>query len=391
MVVQVQSSKHPDPPNGNLALGRAVHWALTQNFAQKIETYEDLPLSGVLALFREAWALERDQAEFRDDEDPSQLAFAGEALVMKYLDEVAPTIEPAAVELHVEGEIGGVRVQGFIDVLDVDGRIIDIKTAKASPSGIEPMHRFQIATYRQLAPAASGKGRIDTLVKTKTPKIVLQSFDITEDDLRATQTIYAQGQPGHAVGTSTCPTACRCFAPAATAPIGGSANASGAARFPRHEASAKPSLPGLDSNPSVRRLRIDPWIEASHTGPHGLGQKSSDYSAIPLCANHHRTGKDSYHKLGPRRFSEVHNLDIRAIVFRLNMKPQVRLEAGWFVAHLEGERYVLGKISNGLPPAIRRMREVCGRERMALGGPHEPEREDDRELQHAGARMAAGL
>ena len=186
------SLKEPDPPNGNLALGRAVHWALTRNFAQKVETYEDLPLSGVLALFREAWALERDQAEFRDDEDPSQLAFSGEELVGKYLDEVAPTIEPAAVELHVEGEIGGVRVQGFIDVLDVDGRIIDIKTAKASPSGIDPMHRFQVATYRQLAPAASGKGRLDTLVKTKTPKIVLQSFDVTEDDLSATRAIYAR-------------------------------------------------------------------------------------------------------------------------------------------------------------------------------------------------------
>jgi RecB family exonuclease len=184
--------KQPDPPNGNLALGRAVHWALTQNFAQKIETYEDLPLSGVLALFREAWALECDQAEFRDDEDPSQLAFAGEALVGKYLDEVAPAIEPAAVELHVEGEIGGVRVQGFIDVLDVDGRIIDLKTAKASPSGIEPMHRFQVATYKQLAPAASGKGRLDTLVKTKTPKIVLQDFDVTEEDVRATYKIYSR-------------------------------------------------------------------------------------------------------------------------------------------------------------------------------------------------------
>jgi hypothetical protein len=184
--------KQPDPPNGNLALGRAVHWALTQNFAQKIETYEDLPLPGVLALFREGWALERDQAEFRDDEDPSQLAFAGEALVGKYLDEVAPAVEPAAVEMHVEGEIGGVRVQGYIDVLDVDGRIIDIKTAKASPSGIDPMNRFQVATYRQLVPAASGKGRIDTLVKTKTPKIILRSFDVTPEDLRATQMIYAR-------------------------------------------------------------------------------------------------------------------------------------------------------------------------------------------------------
>jgi hypothetical protein len=108
-------------------------------------------------------------------------------------------------------------------------------------------------------------------------------------------------------------------------------------------------------------------IEASHTGPHGLGQKSSDYSAIPLCAKHHRTGDDSYHRLGPRRFAEVHNLDIRAIVSRLSLKPTVRLEAGWFVAYLEGERYVLGKISDGFPPALRRMREVCGRERLAVG------------------------
>jgi hypothetical protein len=169
-----------------------VHTALARNFAQKIETYEDLPATGVLALFREAWALERDQIEFRDDEDPAQLARAGEALVMKYLDEVAPRVEPVAVEFRVEGEIGGVRVQGFIDVLDVDGRIIDIKTARATPGNVEPMHRFQIATYRQLTPAASGKGRLDTLVKTNIPKIVLQSFDITAGDLKATQTIYAR-------------------------------------------------------------------------------------------------------------------------------------------------------------------------------------------------------
>ena len=182
--------KQPDPPNGNLALGRAVHWALTQNFLQKVETYEDLPLTGVLALFRECWARERDRAEFRDDEQPSQLGLSGEALIAKYLDEVAPAIEPAAVELHVEGEIGGVRVQGFIDILDVDGRIIDIKTAKASPSSIEPMNRFQIATYSQLSPDASGKGRLDILVKTKTPKVVLQSFEVTAEDLRATQTLY---------------------------------------------------------------------------------------------------------------------------------------------------------------------------------------------------------
>ena len=59
LVVQVRA-QIPDPQTGNLALGRAVHAALTENFAQKLETREDLPITGVLALFREAWATERD-------------------------------------------------------------------------------------------------------------------------------------------------------------------------------------------------------------------------------------------------------------------------------------------------------------------------------------------
>jgi hypothetical protein len=83
------------------------------------------------------------------------------------------------------------------------------------------------------------------------------------------------------------------------------------------------------------------WIEAAHTGPHGLGQKSPDTSAVPLCAKHHRTGNDSYHRLGPRKFGERHNLDLAAIVRRLNLKPKVRIQNGEFVAHLEGCQYRL--------------------------------------------------
>lgn len=59
-------------------------------------------------------------------------------------------------------------------------------------------------------------------------------------------------------------------------------------------------------------------IEACHTGPHGLGQKSSDFSAIPLTAQEHRLGPNSYHKLGARKFAELHSLDIPALVAKLN-------------------------------------------------------------------------
>jgi hypothetical protein len=39
-------------------------------------------------------------------------------------------------------------------------------------------------------------------------------------------------------------------------------------------------------------------VEAAHMGPHGISQKASDYTCIPLCAHHHRTGRYSAHRLG---------------------------------------------------------------------------------------------
>jgi CRISPR/Cas system-associated exonuclease Cas4 (RecB family) len=132
--------KLPDSQNGKLALGKAVHSALTQNFEQKVETREDLSNIGVGALFREAWAIECQQTDFSDDEDPAELAACGESLVWKYMDEVAPQIDPVATEIRVEGEIGGVRVQGWIDLMNMEGQIIDIKTAARRPSEVAPDH-----------------------------------------------------------------------------------------------------------------------------------------------------------------------------------------------------------------------------------------------------------
>ena len=37
---------------------------------------------------------------------------------------------------------------------------------------------------------ASGEGRVDTLVKTKTPQVISQSFQITEEEMKVTQTLY---------------------------------------------------------------------------------------------------------------------------------------------------------------------------------------------------------
>ena len=64
-------------------------------------------------------------------------------------------------------------------------------------------------------------------------------------------------------------------------------------------------------------------IEAAHTnvlGPRGMGQKTSDFSAIPLCAAHHRENLDSYHLLGENGFSHKHGVDLQELVLRLQSR-----------------------------------------------------------------------
>jgi hypothetical protein len=117
-------------------------------------------------------------------------------LVQKYLEEAAPSVDPAGVEFEVAGRIGGVPVRGFVDLMDVHGAIIDVKTAARKPSGISFDHLLQLATYRSLSPHASGEARLDTLVKTKTVQLVQHRCTLTEPDLHAARVLYPLVQEG---------------------------------------------------------------------------------------------------------------------------------------------------------------------------------------------------
>lgn len=99
-------------------------------------------------------------------------------------------------------------------------------------------------------------------------------------------------------------------------------------------------------------------IEAAHTGPHGIAQKSPDISAVPLCIRHHRTGRDSYHRLGSRAFERHYYLDLRLVVALLNSRPSIRIESGAFVGRYADEDYVLGPVEIGLPSAVRRILSI---------------------------------
>jgi hypothetical protein len=126
----------PDSTDGKRALGQAVHAALAANFRQKIETRKDLTREALFETYSEAWNEAAAKATFAADDDVAELERTGLILAQKYLLEAAPEIQPAAVELAVAGEIGSVAVRGYVDLLDVNGCIIDLKTASKKPSAL---------------------------------------------------------------------------------------------------------------------------------------------------------------------------------------------------------------------------------------------------------------
>jgi hypothetical protein len=48
----------------------------------------------------------------------------------------------------------------------------------------------------------------------------------------------------------------------------------------------------------------------------------------------------------------------------LNSKPTIRVEAGWFVAYFEEQRYVLGKTDGGIRPAVREALHLYRKHRL---------------------------
>ena len=97
----------PDPPNGSLVRGRVVHKMAEAFFRAKLKGASP-DADDLQASFDEAWDRAAVEAAFGADEDVDVLKHQAAVLTRTYRDEVAPEIEPAALELSVQGMIGGV-------------------------------------------------------------------------------------------------------------------------------------------------------------------------------------------------------------------------------------------------------------------------------------------
>jgi hypothetical protein len=143
------------------------------------------------------------KAIFAADDDLADLERTGLILAQKYLLEAAPEIQPAAVEQAVTGEIGAVAVRGYVDLIDVNGCIVDLKTGSKKPSAMRASQKLQLTIYTLITPGASGQCRIDSVVKTKTPQLVQQKYTVSKADVRYAETMLASVQVAARAGIYT--------------------------------------------------------------------------------------------------------------------------------------------------------------------------------------------
>ena len=164
-------------PTGSLTLGKSVHSALEGNYTQKIKSRQDLPIAQVTDLFADSWEAQVKDTIFGDDEKAGEFKDDGVGLIAAYQKEVAPTIQPQMVEkeFNLEFENVGYTLKGFIDLIDINGIIVDHKTTKRCMNADDVAVDLQLSgyalAYRSVFGAEEKGLRFDVMVRNKTPKI----------------------------------------------------------------------------------------------------------------------------------------------------------------------------------------------------------------------------
>jgi RecB family exonuclease len=207
--------KLPEPVTVSLAIGRAVHRTLIAALGDKVTDSRRAASFALTApgdgrtwpevitdLSHDYAQIELGHVPAEDSADPqiqeeratenAALADKIEGMCQLWWRQGAPSIEPAELEIEVSGEIGGVPVIGIVDILDIDGRIIDLKTARAKPAGVSPRHALQLTSYALLSDPGRVdiNTRIDTITKAKQPGYYSHALTVDDDQARYAERIY---------------------------------------------------------------------------------------------------------------------------------------------------------------------------------------------------------
>ena len=134
------------PPKAAMTRGTAVHSGIEFNYTQKMETKKDLPLEEVKEYTGAVFQEKTEETNF-EGEDQGKVHDLTISLAGLYHEEVAPTVQPEAVEAKVEVAFEGTyyTLLGYIDLIDHKKGIRDTKNTRKTPSGSVIQDNLQFA------------------------------------------------------------------------------------------------------------------------------------------------------------------------------------------------------------------------------------------------------
>ena len=179
-------------PSGAMTRGTCVHKGISHNMIQKVESRVDLPVADVLDHYDATFTELSYDTSWKKDEKPGKEKDAGYRVLGHYQKTIAPETYPADVEQSFKmfinwTENGGedneeqksVEFRGILDLADVKGNLVEIKTTGQTPKRPRGADGLQLTGYYLGKEALEGKSYspwLDYLVTTKDPKIL--SFPI---------------------------------------------------------------------------------------------------------------------------------------------------------------------------------------------------------------------
>jgi CRISPR/Cas system-associated exonuclease Cas4 (RecB family) len=204
----------PRTSTPSLVFGTSIHSGMEHNFSQKIYTREDLPKSRVVDAFAEKMESENNSVDVDWNGKMGEYVDMGAGLLNMYIGDFSRPIQPKVVEQDFVINIPGVSkpFMGIVDLIGVDFRIIDFKTASRKPSVFDVRKNLlQLSSYTysviqsrnnreifserdsvNIEKIKAFNTRLDFLVKTKTPQVHVRPVMRNKDDLRRFVTIVQQ-------------------------------------------------------------------------------------------------------------------------------------------------------------------------------------------------------
>lgn len=168
------------PPNLKMVKGTAGHKAAEVHMLAKLETPFGM-VDGPLDVALDAYSDSFDEEALEAFEEPDKDLTKGKVKDKGIIDvtfwhkEVAPTIQPASMELPISYLINGIAYTGTIDLVDAERRVRDWKFTGRTPSSADSyilnMVGYAIG-YRQLTGEIESQIVLDHIVGLKEPKYV---------------------------------------------------------------------------------------------------------------------------------------------------------------------------------------------------------------------------